>query len=155
MAFGGNDKYRVAKWLNLQLLSSAAMQQNSAAHSEYRLYNAKLSPTEYQMNQPVPLLFDPTEIQTRMNAIALESSYLVDEIVQILDDLDENDVLIKTASISQKGALKKADTLEWDTSISKTQGVESRQFDMIFRLRYFLKYPPIAPAVSSGYLERC
>lgn len=149
MPFTLEQRYAVLTHLNLSLLRSAQMQSNYADYSgDFRRYDAVLSPTEYQANQPQPLLFKEADIWDRLNKLDEKSEFLVQQVGELVKDLSEVETELKKARKNPNYALFKTAELEWQLS-EKLSGLHLQRDEAIAQLRYHLNLPPM-PAAQIG-----
>jgi hypothetical protein len=142
MLFTLEQRYKILNFLNFSLIRSYELQsQYMDFGGEMWHVNAKLNPTEYQANRPQPLLFEESDIWTRIDSIEQQSCFLVSEVVQIINQLQEIQAELHKLLSSANYAIKKADVLEYDID-KKSEGLNFRSHELTERLRYFLKLPP-------------
>ncbi|MBD2771147.1 hypothetical protein [Iningainema tapete] len=147
------QRYQILTLLNQALLRTDTMRSQYGDYSgEFYRFDATLSPTEYQKNRPVPLLFQKEDIWQRLTKIESESEYLVQQVLQLLEGLQTIERAIITERSSPNGALRKADVLEWDTG--RSSGMLTQRDDFIEQLRYFLGLPPSPNNSGGGMLLR-
>ncbi|WP_414755571.1 hypothetical protein [Anabaena sp. CCY 9910] len=150
MPFTEAQRYQTLTYLNEALLrTDQTRSQYSDYSGEFYRFDATLTPTEYQKNRPTPLLFQKDDIWQRLDAIELESEYLVTQFSQILSNLQTVETAILDERSSVNSALIKADVLEWDTR-SRTSGMIASRDDLIEKLRYQLKLPPSPDSMGGG-----
>lgn len=150
MPFADSDTFRALNHLNKALWRSATMRETYQDYDgRFFNFNATLNPTEYQGNQPVPILFEENDIRDRLNKIQAKSEYQVQQVIQVLDDLDKLEKGLKTERSSVNAALKRADTVEWFEG-QRTGGMESQRDASVEDLRYYLGLPPTAPPRGGG-----
>jgi hypothetical protein len=153
MPFTLEQRYKVLTHLNLALLRSHQMRANWEDYSgDFWRLNAKLTPTEYQENRPVPLLFEEDDIWARLNGIEAKSQYLVTQVIDVIERLDKMKQALDDTMSSANYAMTRADVIEWDVRF-KTSGIDKRQDQAIEDLRYFLGLPP-TPTIAGGGTAR-
>ncbi|MCC5640628.1 hypothetical protein LC593_33315 [Nostoc sp. CHAB 5844] len=149
MPFTLEQRYQILTALNEALLRTDQMRSQYADYSgEFYRFDATLTPTEYQKNRPVPLLFQEDDIWARLDKIEQKSEFLVNQILQIMTDFETVERAIINERSSPNSALKKADVLEWETG-SRTSGMMAQRDDLIEKLRYQLGLPP-SPDPTGG-----
>ncbi|MFB2768578.1 hypothetical protein ACE1AT_04705 [Pelatocladus sp. BLCC-F211] len=154
MPFTTEQRYQILTFLNEALLRTDATRSQYDTYSgDFYRFDATLSPTEYQKNRPVPLMFEEADIWQRLDNIELKSEFLVSQVVQILTDLQATERAIINERISVNSALKKADVLEWETG-SRTSGMFAQRDEFIEKLRYQLGLPPSPNNWGGGTLLR-
>jgi hypothetical protein len=149
------DEFRAAQHLNMALLRSAAYQQNWSGYSgEVYHHTAKLSPTEYHANQPVPLLFDYQDIWQRMMKLQGRSEFLVQQFLEFLQELDELERSRSRELSSANHALAQVGDLVYDVN-RRMAGINQRRDELIDQLRYALGLPPaVKNEVGGARLDR-
>lgn len=150
MPFTLEQRYQILTALNEALLRTDQMRSQYAdAPNDFYRFDATLTPTEYQKNRPVPLLFQEDDIWQRLDRIEQKSDFLVEQTLQIMADF----VLVERAIVSERtsvnSALVKADVLEWDVR-SRSTGMLTQRDDLIEKLRYQLGLPPSPDPMSGG-----
>ena len=150
MPWATNDVNRITDQLNFAW-NEVVQSLGANAYPGYLNFGSTLSPAEYTANQPQPINFTISQIQTKMNAITNE--YAITQVQKMLTDLEVIDTAKATAIGSQNYALVRADQLEWDVRF-KTQGFEERRSSLIERLRYSLNLPPTPQPQNSGGIIR-
>lgn len=150
MPFTLEQRYQILTALNEALLRTDQMRSQYSDYSGgfYR-FDATLTPTEYQKNRPVPLLFNKDDIWQRLDNIEAESEFLVNQTLQIMADLQSIEQAIIKERSSVNSALIKADVLEWDVR-SRSSGMFAQRDDLIEKLRYQLKLPPSPDPMGGG-----
>ncbi|MFK0731395.1 MAG: hypothetical protein ACFKPT_02710 [Gloeotrichia echinulata GP01] len=150
MPFTLEQRYQILTALNEALLRSEQMRSQYAdAPNDFYRFDATLTPTEYQKNRPVPLVFQKDDIWVRLDKIEIESEYLVSQALQILTDFQTIERAIINERTSVNSALIKADVLEWDVR-SRSTGMLSQRDDLIEKLRYQLGLPPSPDSMGGG-----
>lgn len=148
MPFTLEQRYQILTALNEALLRTDQMRSQYSDYSgEFYRFDATLTPTEYQKNRPVPLLFQKDDIWQRLDNIEAESEFLVSQVMQIMTSFETVERAIINEQSSPNAALKKADVLEWEGS--RTSGMFAQRDDLIEKLRYQLGLPP-SPDPSGG-----
>ncbi len=136
------QRYKILTHLNFALIRSYEMRANYENFSgDLWHINAKLNPTEYQANRPVPLIFQKDDIWQRIDNIEAESPFLEAQLLQALEDLEATEANLKSTRGNGNYALVKADVLEWDVGL-KLSGMESDRDEQIEKLRMLLSLPP-------------
>lgn len=157
MPFTDENRYDTLTLLNQALLRTDQMRaQYADAPSDFYRFDATLTPTEYQKNRPVPLLFQKDDIWSRMDAIEAESEYLVTQVTTILTNLKTLETSIKNERSSPNASLKRADVLEWEVGgmSGRSGGMLTQRDEYIENLRYFLNLPPSPDPMGGGMLLR-
>ena len=150
MPFTLEQRYQILTALNEALLRTDQVRsQYSDYESDFYRFDATLTPTEYQKNRPVLLLFQEEDIWQRLDKIEQESEFLVNQVLQILTDFQMVERAIFNEQSSVNSALKRADVLEWETG-SRTSGMFAQRNDLIEKLRYQLQLPPSPDSTSGG-----
>ncbi|WP_445634522.1 hypothetical protein NSTC745_06345 [Nostoc sp. DSM 114161] len=150
MTFTLEQRYQILTALNEALLRTDQMRSQYAdVPSDFYRFDATLSPTEYQKNRPVPLLFQQDDIWQRLDNIEQKSEFLVNQVLQILTDFQMIERAIFSERSSVNSALKKADVLEWETA-SRSAGMFAHRDDLIEKLRYQLGLPPSPDPMGGG-----
>ncbi|MBW4677663.1 MAG: hypothetical protein KME52_27790 [Desmonostoc geniculatum HA4340-LM1] len=150
MPFTLEQRYQILTALNEALLRTDQMRSQYAdSPSDFYRFDATLTPTEYQKNRPVPLLFQKDDIWQRLDEIEQESEFLVNQVLQYLIDLKNVERAIVNERSSVNSALKKADVLEWETGF-RTSGMFAQRDDLIEKLRYQLSLPPSPDPMGGG-----
>lgn len=150
MPFTLEQRYQILTALNEALLRTDQMRSQYAdAPNDFYRFDATLSPTEYQKNRPVPLLFEEEDIWQRLDNIEQKSEFLVSQVLQIMEGLLAVEKAIINERISVNSALKKADVLEWDVS-ARSIGMFAQRDDFIEKLRYQLGLPPSPDSQGGG-----
>jgi hypothetical protein len=150
MPFTLEQRYQILTALNEALLRTDLMRSQYAdAPNDFYRFDATLTPTEYQKNRPVPLVFEKDDIWRRLDNIEAESEFLVNPVLQVLADLLMLERAIFNERSSVNSALKKADVLEWETG-SRSAGMFAQRDDLIEKLRYQLKLPPSPDPMGGG-----
>lgn len=150
MPFSLEDHYRAINHLNFALIKSLPYLATQS-QKEFYTYDAQLNPSEYYANMPIPRLFEQEDISDRMDKITPEFS--VRGVIEILDELDELADRLKQERSSPNFALVEASKLKWNQE-SRTAGMEMQRNELIDRLRYFLKLPPVPPIDGCASLGR-
>lgn len=154
MPFTETQRYQTLTFLNEALLRTDQMRSQYSDYSgEFYRFDATLSPTEYQKNRPVPLLFQKDDIWERLDNIETESEILVTQFQAILTNLTTIETAIISERSSPNGALIRADVLEWQPG-SRTSGMTTQRDDLIEKLRMRLGLPPTASDWGGGVLLR-
>jgi hypothetical protein len=149
MPFTLEQRYQVLTLLNEALLRTHQQRaQWDDYGGEFRRFDAKLSPTEYQENRPKPTLFTEGEIWTRLDDIEQKSEFLVKQVLGVVSKLEQVEQALDQERMSPNSALKKADVLEWEVG-SRSQGMTSLRDELIEKLRYHLGLPP-SPSCDWG-----
>lgn len=144
------QRYQILTALNEALLRTDQMRaQYANAPNDFYRFDATLTPTEYQKNRPVPLLFQEADIWQRLDNIEQESEFLVNQVLQILSDFQLVERAIINERSSVNSALKRADVLEWETG-SRSSGMFAQRDDLIEKLRYQLQLPPSPDPTGGG-----
>ncbi|MEH2201209.1 hypothetical protein [Nostoc sp.] len=150
MPFTLEQRYQILTALNEAYLRTDQMRSQYAdAPSDFYRFDATLTPTEYQKNRPVPLLFQEDDIWQRLDRIEQKSEFLVNQVLQIMTDFQMIERAIFSERSSVNSALKKADVLEWETS-SRSAGMFAQRDDLIEKLRYQLGLPPSPDSMGGG-----
>jgi hypothetical protein len=139
MPFSREDAYKCLTWLNQSLIRHYPYELQSVP--EYSGYDAVLSPQEYRQNQAIPKLFEIELITDRLNKIAAESEYLVQNVQGILTELQLNADRFGAELNSTNFAMSRADVVYWDQA-QKTAGLSARRDELIENLRQALSFPP-------------
>lgn len=154
MPFTLEQRYKVLNHLNLSLLRSHSLRANYEDYGgEFWHMNAKLNPTEYQMNRPRPLKFEKEDFWQRLDAIELESEYLVQEVVKRVEALDRVEAVLDETRSSPNYAITVVDVVEYN-QLQKTKGLETQRDQLIEELRHFLDLPPSALFTGGGSIAR-
>lgn len=156
MPFTLEQRYQILTALNEALLRTDQMRSQYAdAPNDFYRFDATLTPTEYQKNRPVPLVFQEEDIWQRLDKIEQKSEFLVNQVLRIIADFQAVERAIVNERTSVNSALVKADVLEWDVR-SRSTGMLTQRDDLIEKLRYQLKLPPSPDAMggSGGILLR-
>lgn len=149
MPFTLEQRYQILTLLNEALLRTHQQRaQWDGYDGEFRRFDAKLSPTEYQENRPKPLLFTEEEIWMRLDGIEQKSGFLVNQVLGVINDLAQVEQALKQERLSPNSALKKADVLEWEVG-ARSQGMTALRDELIEKLRYHLGLPP-SPSCDWG-----
>ncbi len=157
MPFTDENRYDTLTYLNQALLRTDQMRaQYADTPTDFYRFDATLTPTEYQKNRPVPLLFEKDDIWERMDNVQTESEYLVTLVVAILSSLKTLEVAIAEERSSPNANLKRADVLEWETGglSGRSGGMLKQRDEYIENLRYYLNLPPSPDPMSGGILLR-
>jgi hypothetical protein len=150
MPFTLEQRYQILTALNEALLRTDQMKSQYAdTPNDFYRFDATLTPTEYQKNRPVPLVFQEDEIWQRLDKIEQKSEFLVNQVLQIMADFLMVERAIVTERSSINSALIKADVLEWDVR-SRSTGMFTQRDDLIERLRYQLGLPPSPDSMGGG-----
>ncbi|MBD2437342.1 hypothetical protein [Nostoc sp. FACHB-110] len=151
MPFTEEQRYQTLTFLNQALLRTDQMRAQSSDYSgDFYRFDATLTPTEYQKNRPVPLLFQKDDIWARMDAIENEAEYLVEQVQGVLDGLQTQERAIASERSSPNSALKRADVLEWEVGGGgRSAGMFAQRDNYVENLRYFLNLPP-SPDPTGG-----
>lgn len=150
MPFTLEQRYQILTALNEALLRTDQMRSQYAdVPTDFYRFDATLTPTEYQKNRPVPLVFQKDDIWARCDKIELDSEYLVTQVLQILTDFQNIERAMVLERSSVNAALKRADVLEWETG-SRTSGMLTGRDDLIEKLRYQLGLPPSPDSMGGG-----
>jgi tetrahydromethanopterin S-methyltransferase subunit G len=150
MSFTLEQRYQILTALNEALLRTDQMRSQYAdAPNDFYSFDATLTPTEYQKNRPVPLLFQEEDIWQRLDKIEQRSEFLVNQVLQIIADFKTVERAIVNERSSVNSALKRADVLEWETG-SRSVGMFAQRDDLIEKLRYQLGLPPSPDSMGGG-----
>ncbi|MEH2393881.1 MAG: hypothetical protein V7K21_20180 [Nostoc sp.] len=150
MPFTLEQRYQIITALNEALLRTDQMREQYAdPPNDFYRFDATLTPTEYQKNRPVPLVFKEDDIWQRLDKIEQKSEFLVNQVLQIMADFLSVERAIVSERSSVNSALKRADVLEWDTG-SRSAGMFSQRDDLIEKLRYQLSLPPSPDSMGGG-----
>lgn len=150
MPFTLEQRYQILTALNEALLRTDQMRSQYAdAPNDFYRFDATLTPTEYQKNRPVPLVFQEDDIWQRLDNIEQKSEFLVNQLLQIMANFQSVEMTIVSERSSVNSALKKADVLEWETA-SRSAGMFSQRDDLIEKLRYQLSLPPSPSSMNGG-----
>ncbi|MHC5825218.1 MAG: hypothetical protein ACYT04_57565, partial [Nostoc sp.] len=149
------QRYQILTALNEAFLRTDLLRaQYADAPNDFYRFDATLTPTEYQKNRPVPLLFQEDDIWQRLDRIEQKSDYLVEQTLQIMADFALIERAIATERSSVNSSLIRADVLEWQPG-SRSSGMLIQRDDLIEKLRYQLGLPPSPdPIGGSGMLLR-
>ncbi|MEH2384909.1 MAG: hypothetical protein V7K14_03760 [Nostoc sp.] len=155
MPFTLEQRYQILTALNEAFLRTDQMRSQYAdAPNDFYRFDATLTPTEYQKNRPVPLLFQEDDIWQRLDRIEQRSDFLVQQTLQIMTDFILVERAIATERSSVNSSLIRADVLEWQPG-SRSSGMLIQRDDLIEKLRYQLGLPPSPdPIGGSGMLLR-
>ncbi|MHC5779684.1 hypothetical protein [Nostoc sp.] len=155
MPFTLEQRYQILTALNEAFLRTDQMRSQYAdAPNDFYRFDATLTPTEYQKNRPVPLLFQEDDIWQRLDRIEQRSDFLVQQTLQIMTDFLLVERAIASERSSVNSSLIRADVLEWQPG-SRSTGMLIQRDDLIEKLRYQLSLPPSPdPIGGSGMLLR-
>lgn len=150
MPFTLEQRYQILTALNEALLRTDQMRaQYADSPNDFYRFDATLTPTEYQKNRPVPLVFQEDDIWRRLDNIEQKSEFLINQVLQIMADFQMVERAIVGERSSVNSALKKADVLEWETG-SRSAGMFAQRDDLIEKLRYQLGLPPSPDLMGGG-----
>lgn len=150
MPLTDEQRYQALTFLNEALLRTDQLRSQYSDYSgEFYRFDATLSPTEYQKNRPVLLLFQKDDIWARLDAIEAESEILVTQFQAILVNLQTIETAIISERSSTNSSLIRADVLEWQPG-SRTSGMTDQRDDLIEKLRYRLNLPPSPDPIGGG-----
>ena len=155
MSFTLQQRFQTLTFLNQALWRTDAYRDQYSGYgdgSEFYRFDATLTPTEYQKNRPVPLVFQQSDIWSRMDMLEATSEYLVQQVQSILQTLENVEKAITAERSSPNAALVKADVLEWDVG-RRTAGMYAQRDESIEQLRNILGLPP-SPNDGGGMLLR-
>jgi hypothetical protein len=154
MPFSLEQRYLILTQLNNALLRTEQIKaQYENYDGDFWRFNAVLSPTEYQANRPIPLMFQKEDIWQRLDKIEAESEFLVNQVLEVTIALQNLEKAIASERSSPNSALIKADVLQWDAG-SRASGMLTQREEYIEQLRYHLGLPPTARISGGARLER-
>lgn len=144
MPFTLENRYAVLSTLNKALIRNQTVRQAAE-----RLYYEHNKPQD----QAKPLLFEEGDIFSRLEAIETKSEYLVQQVLEVMQQLATVEKNITAQRTSANYALTRVGDMAYEISL-KTAGMEEQRSVLINELRYHLDLPLSPPEQIGGTLGR-